>query len=110
VAAERGHRVTLFDAADEIGGQFNLAKRVPGKEEFHETIRYYSVMLDKLGVDLKLGQRVSADDLKEQGFDHIVVATGITPRVPELRGIDHPMVVGYIDAIMGRKRVVLVSM
>jgi 2,4-dienoyl-CoA reductase (NADPH2) len=60
-------------------------------------------MLDKLGVDLKLGQRVSADDVKALGFDHIVVATGITPRVPELRGIDHPMVVGYIDAIMGRK-------
>ena len=103
VAAERGHHVTLFDAADEIGGQFNLAKRVPGKEEFHETIRYYSVMLEKLGVDLKLGQRVSADDLKVLGFEHVVVATGITPRVPELRGIDHPMVVGYIDAIMGRK-------
>ena len=76
-------------------------ERVPGKE--FETIRYYSVMLDKLGVDLKLGQRVSADDLKALGFDHIVVATGITPRVPELKGIDHPMV-GYIDAIMGRNK------
>ena len=75
VAAERGHKVTLFDAADEIGGQFNLAKRVPGKEEFHETIRYYNKMLDKLNVDVKLGNRVSAYDLRDQGFDHLVVAT-----------------------------------
>ena len=103
VAAERGHKVTLFDAADEIGGQFNLAKRVPGKEEFHETLRYYSKMLDKLDVDVRLGERVSAADLEGQGFDHVVVATGITPRVPDIKGIDHPMVVGYIDAIMGRK-------
>ncbi|MGB1351187.1 MAG: FAD-dependent oxidoreductase, partial [Luminiphilus sp.] len=103
VAAERGHKVTLFDAADEIGGQFNLAKRVPGKEEFHETLRYYSKMLDKFDVDVRLGERVSAADLEGQGFDHVVVATGITPRVPDIKGIDHPMVVGYIDAIMGRK-------
>ena len=103
VAAERGHKVTLFDAADEIGGQFNLAKRVPGKEEFHETIRYYNKMLDKLNVDVRLGNRVSAADLRDQGFDHVVIATGITPRVPSIKGIDHPMVVGYIDAIMGRK-------
>ncbi|MBT5134812.1 MAG: NADPH-dependent 2,4-dienoyl-CoA reductase, partial [Halieaceae bacterium] len=103
VAAERGHKVTLFDAAEEIGGQFNLAKRVPGKEEFHETIRYYNTMLTKLDVDLRLGARVSAQDLESQGFDHVVVATGITPRTPQIKGIDHPMVVGYIDAIMGRK-------
>ena len=103
VAAERGHKVTLFDAADEIGGQFNLAKRVPGKEEFHETIRYYNKMLDKLNVDVRLGNRVSAADLRDQGFDHVVIATGITPRVPSIKGIDHPMVVGYIDAIMGHK-------
>ena len=103
VAAERGHKVTLFDAADEIGGQFNLAKRVPGKEEFHETLRYYNTMLSKLNVDVKLGQRVDAAKLQEMGFDHIVVATGITPRTPAIKGIDHPMVVGYIDAIMGRK-------
>ncbi len=103
VAAERGHKVTLFDASDEIGGQFNLAKRVPGKEEFHETLRYYSKMLDKLDVDVRLGERVSATDLQGKGFDHVVVATGIKPRVPDIKGIDHPMVVGYIDAIMGRK-------
>ena len=90
VAAERGHKVTLFDAADEIGGQFNLAKRVPGKEEFHETLRYYSKMLDKLDVDVRLGERVSAADLEGQGFDHVVVATGITPRVPDIKGIDPP--------------------
>ena len=103
VAAERGHKVTLFDAADEIGGQFNLAKRVPGKEEFHETIRYYNKMLDKLNVDVKLGNRVNAHELRDQGFDHLVVATGISPRVPNIKGVDHPMVVGYIDAIMCRK-------
>ena len=103
VAAERVHKVILFDAADEIGGKFNLAKRVPGKEEFHETLRYYNKMLDKLDVDVRLGERVSAADLQGQGFDHVVVATGITPRVPDIKGIDHPMVMGYIDAIMGRK-------
>ena len=77
-AAERGHKVTLFDAADEIGGQFNLAKRIPGKEEFYETLRYYTHEINTHGVELKLGTKVSADDLKEQGFDHIVVATGVS--------------------------------
>jgi 2,4-dienoyl-CoA reductase (NADPH2) len=103
VAAERGHRVTLFDAADEIGGQFNLAKQVPGKEEFHETIRYYNAMLEKYRVEIKLGARVGANELIKSGFDHIVVATGINPRVPPILGIDHDKVVGYIDAIKGKK-------
>ena len=105
VAAERGHHVTLFDGADEIGGQFNLAKQVPGKEEFHETIRYYRAMLEKHQVTVKLGARVGAEELSEAGFDHIVVATGINPRVPQIPGIDHEKVVGYIDAIRGHKPV-----
>ena len=103
VAAQRGHRVTLFDAGSEIGGQFNLAKRVPGKEEFNETLRYYRTMLDTLGVDLRLNTPVDAERLKAEGFDEVVVATGITPRTPDLPGITHPMVVPYIDAILGRK-------
>ena len=103
VAAQRGHRVTLFDGGSEIGGQFNLAKRVPGKEEFHETLRYYRTMLNKLGVDLRLNTPVDVATLKAEGFDEVVVATGITPRTPDLPGIDHPMVVPYIDAILGRK-------
>jgi len=103
VAAERGHDVTLFDAANEIGGQFNLAKQVPGKEEFHETLRYYRAMLDKYQVSVSLGQRVAADDLVDAGFDHVVVATGINPRTPDIPGVDHEKVVGYIDAIKGNK-------
>ena len=103
VAAERGHAVTLFDAAEEVGGQFNLAKQVPGKEEFHETLRYYRAMLKKYDVTVKLGQRVDADQLSKAGFDHVVVATGISPRVPQIPGIEHEKVVGYIDAIKGNK-------
>jgi 2,4-dienoyl-CoA reductase (NADPH2) len=103
VAAERGHAVTLFDAGSEIGGQFNLAKRIPGKEEFYETLRYYRTMIDKLKIDLRLNTRVDAAMLKSMGFDEVVVATGIEPRTPQLDGIDHPKVVGYIDAILGRK-------
>ena len=103
VAAQRGHRITLFDAAAEIGGQFNLAKRIPGKEEFHETLRYYRRMIDVLGIDLRLNTRVQADQLAALGFDEVIVATGIEPRRPSVPGIDHPMVVPYIDAILGRK-------
>jgi 2,4-dienoyl-CoA reductase (NADPH2) len=103
VAAERGHAVTLYDAADEIGGQFNLAKQVPGKEEFHETIRYYRAMMTKHKVTMRLGQKVDAQALVDAGFDHVVVATGISPRAPDIPGIDHDKVVGYIDAIRGNK-------
>ena len=105
VAAERGHQVTLYDAANEIGGQFNLAKRVPGKEEFYETLRYYSKQLEKLSVQVVLDTRVDAAMLAQASYDHIIVATGITPRTPEIPGIDHPMVMGYIDAITGAKPV-----
>ncbi len=103
IAAERGHAVTLFDAAEEIGGQFNLAKRIPGKEEFYETLRYFGRMLDLRGVDLRLGVRVSASDLA--GFDEVVLATGIKPRTPEMPGIDHPKVARYIDVITGKAQV-----
>lgn len=105
VAAERGHAVTLFDDAKEIGGQFNVAKRIPGKEEFYETLRYYKVMLDKHGVDVRLNNRVSADDLKAGGFDHVVLATGVKPRTPDIDGIDHPKVISYLDALLERKPV-----
>lgn len=105
VAAERGHRVTLFDAAAEVGGQFNVAKRVPGKEEFHETLRYFRNRLDGTGVEVRLNTRVSADDLIQGGFDEIILATGIVPRTPDIPGIDHPKVIGYLDAILERKPV-----
>jgi len=105
VAAQRGHAVTLIDAAAEIGGQFNLAKRIPGKEEFHETLRYYRRMIEVLGITLRLNTRATAQSLKAEGFDEVIVATGIQPRKPEVEGIDHPMVVPYIDAILGRKPV-----
>ncbi len=103
VAAERGHRVTLFDAADEIGGQFNLAKLIPGKEEFAETLRYFRRRLEVTGVEVRLRTRVDADALAAGGFDEVVVATGIEPRRPDIPGIDHPMVAGYIDVITGRR-------
>ena len=102
-AAQRGHKLTIYDAAAEIGGQFNLAKRVPGKEEFHETLRYFRRMIEKLGISLKLNTRVDADMLAAAGHDEVIVATGIRPRTPAIPGIDHPKAVGYIDAIFGRK-------
>ncbi|MDL0430346.1 NADPH-dependent 2,4-dienoyl-CoA reductase [Marinobacter sp. TBZ242] len=105
VAAQRGHKVTLFDAGSEVGGQFNVAKLIPGKEEFYETLRYYRVMLDKHGVDVRLNTRVDVEELKAGGFDHVVLATGVSPRTPEIEGVDHPKVIGYLDALLGRKPV-----
>jgi 2,4-dienoyl-CoA reductase (NADPH2) len=102
-AAQRGHKVTLIEAAADIGGQFNLARRIPGKEEFSETLRYYRRMIEVLGVDLRLNTRADARALKAEGFEEVVVATGVSPRTPDVPGIDHPKVVGYIDAIMGRR-------
>ncbi|MGW0121183.1 FAD-dependent oxidoreductase [Streptomyces sp. NPDC003327] len=96
-AAERGHSVTLFDGADEIGGQLNVAKRVPGKEEFDETLRYFRVQLAERGVDVRLGTFVTADDL--DGYDEVVVATGVTPRAPGITGEDHPSVLSYLDVL-----------
>jgi 2,4-dienoyl-CoA reductase (NADPH2) len=105
VAAQRGHQVTLFEAGTDIGGQFNLASRIPGKEEFHETLRYWRRQIALHRIDLRLGTRVAAADLQAAGFDAVVVATGIQPRTPALPGIAHPMVVGYVDAILGRRAI-----
>ena len=105
VAAERGHKVSLFEASSEIGGQFNLAKTIPGKEEFYETIRYYNRMIEVHGIDLRLDTKADTELLKKEGFDHIIVSTGIKPRTPDIEGISHPKVVGYIDAITGKKPV-----
>ena len=100
--AERGHKVGLFDSAEEIGGQFNLARRIPGKEEFGETLRYFATRLRELKVDVQLNRRVASADF--QGYDHVVVATGIVPRTPAIPGIDHTKVTSYIDLLEGRKQ------
>jgi len=105
VAAERGHKVTLFDSASEIGGQFNIAKRVPGKEEFFETLRYFARKLQTTGVEVRLNQRVAVTDLVSAGYDDIILATGIAPRTPAIPGIDNPKVLSYLDVILARKPV-----
>jgi len=97
VAAGRGHRVTLFDSADEIGGQFNMAKRIPGKEEFCETLAYYRRQLELLGVELRLGRRAEPGQLRP--FDEVVLATGVVPRTPAIEGVDHPSVLSYVDVL-----------
>ncbi|MFC7258426.1 FAD-dependent oxidoreductase [Streptomyces lutosisoli] len=96
-AAERGHEVTLYDAGPEIGGQLNVARKVPGKQEFDETIRYFRTQLELHGVDVRLNTRVTADGL--EAYDEVVVATGVSPRTPEIPGVDHPSVVGYLDVL-----------
>ncbi|WP_060482122.1 NADPH-dependent 2,4-dienoyl-CoA reductase [Pseudomonas sp. NBRC 111119] len=105
VAAERGHAVTLYDAAREIGGQFNVAKRVPGKEEFYETLRYFGNKVRSTGVDLQLNTRVDVPTLLAGGYDEIILATGIAPRTPAIPGIEHPMVLSYLDVLLERKPV-----
>ncbi|EHG7613440.1 NADPH-dependent 2,4-dienoyl-CoA reductase [Citrobacter sedlakii] len=102
-AASRGHHVTLFDALGEIGGQFNIAKQIPGKEEFYETLRYYRRMIDVTGVTLQLNHVVSADDL--QAFDEVILASGIEPRRPPIEGIDHPSVLTYLDVLRDKSPV-----
>lgn len=104
-AASRGHQVTLFDAADEIGGQFNIAKQIPGKEEFYETLRYYGKQIELTGVDLHLNTRVTAEQLNNGGFDEVIIATGISPRMPAIEGINHPKVLNYLDVIGDKKPV-----
>ena len=99
VAAERGHRVTLFEAASDLGGQLNLAKQVPGKEEFHGLVDWFTTMVGKAGIDLRLGCEATADDLR--GFEEVVIATGVLPRDPGIPGQDGPNVLGYIDVLRG---------
>jgi 2,4-dienoyl-CoA reductase (NADPH2) len=99
VAAERGHRVTLFEAASDLGGQLNLAKQVPGKEEFHGLVDWFRTMVGKAGIDLRLGCEATVDDLR--GFEEVVIATGVLPRDPGIPGQDGPNVLGYIDVLRG---------
>ncbi len=100
-AAERGHLVTLFEAAPELGGQLNIAKRVPGKEEFYETLRYFGRRLAQAGVTVRLGERATPELLAD--FDEIILATGVVPRHPDIPGIDHPKVISYPDLLLGRR-------
>ncbi|WP_415904429.1 FAD-dependent oxidoreductase [Neptuniibacter sp. QD48_55] len=100
-AAKRGHQVTLFDANSEVGGQFNIAKRIPGKEEFYETLRYFAKQVEITGVELKLNTRVDSAMLSEGDFDEVVLATGISPRTPELEGVEHAKVLSYLDVMSG---------
>jgi len=100
VLAERGHAVQLYEAAGEIGGQFNLAKRIPGKEEFHETLRYFGGRLTDLAIPVKLSTRVTAEQLVQGRYDEVVLATGVTPRSPGIPGQEHPMVLSYVDVVL----------
>ncbi|NRP09412.1 MULTISPECIES: FAD-dependent oxidoreductase [unclassified Marinobacterium] len=100
-AAQRGHKVSLFDEASEIGGQFNIAKRIPGKEEFYETLRYFGKQIELTGVNLQLNTKVTAETLQVGGFDQVVLATGISPRTPDIEGVNHQKVLSYLDVMKG---------
>ena len=103
--AAMGREVHLFEASGEIGGQFNMAKRIPGKEEFHETLRYFGKMIEKHGVVLHLNTRVDAAFLIQNNFSEVVVSTGVVPRIPQIEGIDHPKVLSYLDVLLHGKPV-----
>jgi 2,4-dienoyl-CoA reductase (NADPH2) len=105
VAARRGHRVTLFEAAERIGGQFNMAKVIPGKEEFHETLRYFGRELELAGVRVLLGHAAGAAELAGGDFDEVVLAAGVVPRLPAIPGLDHPKVLSYVDVLLHRQPV-----
>ena len=109
VLAERGHEVDLYDEADEIGGQFNMAKKIPGKEEFYETLRYFNKKIETTGVNLKLGTKVSADDLVDAGYEEVLLCTGVSPRTPGIPGIEEGLasgkVLSYIDVLRHEKEV-----
>ncbi len=105
VAAERGHEVHLYEAASEIGGQFNMAKQIPGKEEFYETIRYFNRQIELTGVHLHLNTRVNTNYLTKEQFDEVILATGVTPRELKIEGINHPSVLSYIEVLKDKKPV-----
>ncbi len=105
IAAERGHQVDLFEASPEIGGQFNMAKRIPGKEEFYETLRYFSKQIELTGVNLHLNKKVSAEELKSGNYDEVILATGVNARKTGIPGEDHPSVLTYIDVLYHKKPV-----
>jgi 2,4-dienoyl-CoA reductase (NADPH2) len=104
-AAERGHAVVLFEAAGEIGGQFNIAKTIPGKEEFHETLRYYRRQIELLGIELRLNMRATTEQLAAGGFDEVILATGVVPRQPAIEGIAHSKVLGYLEVLKDKRPV-----
>mgnify|MGYP002619881906 CR=1 FL=1 len=104
-AAQRGHQVTLFDKSHQIGGQFNYAKQIPGKEEFYETLRYFGRMLELHHIELRLNSEQSVESLQQGGFDEVILATGIVPRPVDIEGIDHPMVLSYLDVLRDHKAV-----
>ncbi|WP_441004209.1 oxidoreductase [Pseudocolwellia agarivorans] len=104
-AAQRGHNVTLFDKASEIGGQFNFAKQVPGKEEFYETLRYFSVQLKKHDISVNLSTEVNTEKLISDGFDEVVLATGIVPRTLDIKGFEHPKVKSYLNVLRDKEEV-----
>lgn len=105
IAAQRGHEVDLYEASSEIGGQFNLAKKIPGKEEFYETIRYFSRQIELQGVSLHLNTRATVEDLIDRGYDEVLLCTGVAPRKPDIPGIDHPKSVSYVDVLTGKVKV-----
>jgi len=105
ILAGRGHKVDLYEAASEIGGQFNMAKQIPGKEEFHETIRYFKRQIELTGVNLLLNTKADADGLSTKDYTDVIIATGVTPRMPKINGIDHPKVLSYIDVLRHKKEV-----
>ena len=113
VAAERGHAVTLFEASNGVGGQFNVAMRIPGKEEFTETVRYFTRKLETTGVDVQLNRRVTRDELLAADFDDVIVATGVRMRMPAIPGIDHPKVLSYLSVLRDKapvgKRVAIIG-
>ncbi len=103
--AKRGHKVSLYEASDRIGGQFNMAMTIPGKEDYKETIRYYAAMIVKYGVELLLNHRVEVQELKKKGFDEVIVSTGVNPRKVEMDGMDHSKVLSYTEVLMDNKEV-----
>ncbi|MFT6835761.1 MAG: 2,4-dienoyl-CoA reductase (NADPH2) [Francisellaceae bacterium] len=102
-AAECGHHVTLYEMSDKIGGQFNIASKIPGKEEFSETLRYFDYQIKSLGISLQLNHTVTIDDVKQGQFDEIIISTGVKPRIPNIEGVEHKKVITYMDFILGKK-------